>query len=224
MIELSYSLPFSDHVQTKKFVDILRRELKTEDDKDIKILIISALGKLALQPVVDSLVIIEDLIDQVRIFQYITDHLKLKSKKLIAHVLGVLTTIGEVGVIVYSSLIFQIKPALCQRLIDLACQCIYMHLSFANPLDITHMDCKIRCSCVALLGKLTSSSLGNEVQTILSHFIKDNDPRVRQEAFQALFLLHQRGVALHMQLYDKAVKVLKDDYEEVRKEGLKLIW
>ena len=91
------------------------------------------------------------------------------------------------------------------------------------------MDCKIRTACVSLLGTLcTNNSINNasaeEVKLILQHFLKDDDPRVRKAAFHALYIIHQKGHSLNIELYQQAVKVLSDDFEEVRQEGLKLIW
>ena len=73
-------IPFVELSQTVRLVTLLRRQLKVEDDNDIKvsfiqiwqilrdlkIMVINLLGKLAREPDVDSAVILEDLVSQVQ--------------------------------------------------------------------------------------------------------------------------------------------------------------
>jgi hypothetical protein len=113
-VEISYSLPFTDFANTKKALELVRRELKVEDDNDIKVLLISIMGRLAREPNVDASVIIEDLISQVTYVGIFLMFTKLsgKSRKVIAHTFQVLAMIGES------------KHGHNQRLIELACHCI----------------------------------------------------------------------------------------------------
>jgi glycyl-tRNA synthetase alpha subunit len=45
-----------------------------------------------------------------------------------------------------------------------------------------------------------------------------------KSATEALYAMHLRGINLDLKLYSQAVKLLKDDFEDVRMEAVKLIW
>ncbi|KAL3848604.1 hypothetical protein ACJMK2_019453 [Sinanodonta woodiana] len=139
-----------------------------------------------------------------------------ESNKVVAKLVTTLTTIGRSG---------PSCKELHQRLIGLAKQ----HLGNSSHL--------VRSSCLQLIGALTSpcqqrsevsssdldSSLPS-IQSLLSGFTHDQDPRVRSAAFEALLQLHHRGLQLEQGMYQQAVAALTDDYEGVRLVAVKLVW
>lgn len=62
-----------------------------------------------------------------------------------------------------------------------------------------------------------------EIQSIVSNFASDSDPRVRKSALDSLVQMHLRGCPLDLAIYNLSVSCLRDDYEEVRMGGLNLI-
>lgn len=76
-----------------------------------------------------------------------------------------------------------------------------------------------------LIGALaTIHDSENELLDLISKYTDSQDARVRAQAFSAILDMSSRGVKLPPSLYPRAVKALKDDYECVRKEALKLIY
>ncbi|KAI8088775.1 armadillo-type protein [Halteromyces radiatus] len=63
-----------------------------------------------------------------------------------------------------------------------------------------------------------------EVQTVISKYVLDADPRVRRSALNSLVEMHLCGCSLDQPLYYLAVESLSDDFEEVRLRGLDLVW
>ncbi|KAK3805117.1 MAG: armadillo-type protein, partial [Benniella sp.] len=63
-----------------------------------------------------------------------------------------------------------------------------------------------------------------DIQRIVSNYVTDPEPRVRKNACKALLELHRQGFKLGLALYDVATQALLDDYQEVRLEGLDLIF
>jgi integrator complex subunit 4 len=62
-----------------------------------------------------------------------------------------------------------------------------------------------------------------QVQTIVSNYAQDSDPRVRKSALNSLAQMHLRGCPLDLAIYNLSVSSLRDDYEEVRMGGLNLM-
>uniref|UniRef100_A0A3Q3GC62 Integrator complex subunit 4 n=1 Tax=Labrus bergylta TaxID=56723 RepID=A0A3Q3GC62_9LABR len=101
-----------------------------------------------------------------------------------------------------------------QRLIEVACK----HLSD------TYFG--VRNKCLQLLGclgvmdtPLTKENEGpgsRDVQSIISDYFGDQDPRVRTAAIKAMLQLHERGIKIHDIIYEQACRLLSDDYEQVR--------
>ncbi|XP_024133357.1 integrator complex subunit 4 isoform X1 [Oryzias melastigma] len=120
------------------------------------------------------------------------------------------------------------SPAVRLRLTEVA----YKHLSD------THFG--VRNKCLQLLGGLgvvdaplgkdsegpSSSSAGavREVQTIISDYFSDQDPRVRTAALKAMLQLHERGMKIHQIIYEQACRLLSDDYEQVRSAAVQMVW
>ncbi|KAK3805186.1 MAG: armadillo-type protein [Benniella sp.] len=63
-----------------------------------------------------------------------------------------------------------------------------------------------------------------DIQRIVSNYVTDPEPRVRKNACKALLELHRQGFKLGLALYDAATQALLDDYQEVRLEGLDLVF
>jgi len=63
-----------------------------------------------------------------------------------------------------------------------------------------------------------------DIQKILNGFMHDPDPRVRTASLSSLLHLHYSGIRLESYLYDSAVSMLHDDFEDVREQATKLIW
>ncbi|KAH8409022.1 hypothetical protein KR009_005317 [Drosophila setifemur] len=58
----------------------------------------------------------------------------------------------------------------------------------------------------------------------LAYYIDSQDSGVRAQALHALLTLGERGSLLPAVLYKRAVEAMKDDYETVRKEALRLVF
>ncbi|KAI7816574.1 armadillo-type protein, partial [Gamsiella multidivaricata] len=64
----------------------------------------------------------------------------------------------------------------------------------------------------------------HDIQLIVRNYVTDPEPRVRKNACKALLELHRQGFKLALEMYDVAVLALQDDYQEVRMEGLDIIY
>uniref|UniRef100_A0A671R5L0 Integrator complex subunit 4 n=1 Tax=Sinocyclocheilus anshuiensis TaxID=1608454 RepID=A0A671R5L0_9TELE len=120
------------------------------------------------------------------------------------------------------------KIAVIQRLIDVACK----HLSS------TYF--RVRNKCLQLLGclgtvdkplsKETDAGAGaqtspvRDVQSVISDYFQDQDPRVRTAAIKAMLQLHERGMKIQQTIYNQACKLLSDDYEQVRSAAVQMVW
>eukprot|EP00026_Physarum_polycephalum_P002165 Phypoly_transcript_02170.p1 GENE.Phypoly_transcript_02170~~Phypoly_transcript_02170.p1 ORF type:complete len:966 (+),score=91.89 Phypoly_transcript_02170:35-2932(+) len=192
LIQLS-NAPLSQDVP--KAVAILRRQLKIESDNDIKVLVIKILCTIACAPTVDSNIIIEDLLEQV----------KSTSRKVQLQVLKALLTISktrDMSGTWHLSIAPVVKAILSSP---------NPHIRAAAILLISYISDK-------------SAHTTDEVQKTLASFTEDPDPRVRAAAFHGMYIQHQRGIELDMKLYSTAVNVMNDDYELVRVEAIKIIW
>ncbi|XP_033119537.1 integrator complex subunit 4-like isoform X2 [Anneissia japonica] len=118
--------------------------------------------------------------------------------------------------------ICQVMPLamdLHQKLVMLA----YKHLS-----DSDHA---VRQQCLSIIGKLGVQDKplksGEKSETplqVLTEYAKDQDPRVRSSAFEAMLSLHQKGQVLEQSIYKQVYTALRDDSESVRLAALRLMW
>jgi hypothetical protein len=65
LLEIGDLTPFENSSESFQVLQFLRRQLKIEEDIDIKVVIVGILGKLALDPGIDAEIIIEDLLAEV---------------------------------------------------------------------------------------------------------------------------------------------------------------
>ncbi|XP_076001930.1 integrator complex subunit 4 isoform X2 [Genypterus blacodes] len=112
-----------------------------------------------------------------------------------------------------------------QRLIEVACKHLFD----------TYFG--VRNKCLQLLGCLGTvdtpltkeegpgTSMGvRDVQSVISDYFGDQDPRVRTAALKAMLQLHERGMKIHQIIYDQACRLLSDDYEQVRSAAVQMVW
>ncbi|CAF94968.1 unnamed protein product, partial [Tetraodon nigroviridis] len=63
-----------------------------------------------------------------------------------------------------------------------------------------------------------------DVQSIISDYFTDQDPRVRTAALKAMLQLHDGGVKIHEIIYEQACRLLWDDYQQVRSAAVRMVW
>ncbi|XP_059486442.1 integrator complex subunit 4 [Neocloeon triangulifer] len=88
----------------------------------------------------------------------------------------------------------------------------------------------VKCKCLEIIGILLpiegtsfkDSSLA--MLKLIATYTNYQEPRVRSAAFNAMIILHERGLKLDPSLYEEVCNALKDDYEIVRKNAMNLIW
>uniref|UniRef100_A0A3Q4G7S0 Clathrin/coatomer adaptor adaptin-like N-terminal domain-containing protein n=1 Tax=Neolamprologus brichardi TaxID=32507 RepID=A0A3Q4G7S0_NEOBR len=82
----------------------------------------------------------------------------------------------------------------------------------------------IMLKCLLLLSCLLRVDIILDVQSIISDYFGDQDPRVRTAALKAMLQLHERGMKIHQIIYDQACRLLTDDYEQVRSAAVQMVW
>ncbi|XP_063349669.1 integrator complex subunit 4 [Pelmatolapia mariae] len=190
-------------------VRILLEHYYKETDNSVRLKIASLLGLLSKTQGFSPDCIVDDAINTLS---------NEKSHQVLAQLLDTLLVIGTQ---------LPESPALRLRLIDVA----YKHLSD------TYFG--VRNKCLQLLGCLgmvdaplgkenegAGTSLGGlrDVQSIISDYFGDQDPRVRTAALKAMLQLHERGMKIHQIIYDQACRLLTDDYEQVRSAAVQMVW
>ncbi|KAM9853684.1 integrator complex subunit 4 [Aulostomus maculatus] len=201
-------------------VRILLEHYYKETDNSVRLKIASLLGLLSKTEGFSPDCIVDDAINTIN---------SEKSHQVLAQLLDTLLLIGTQ---------LPESPSLRQRLIEVACK----HLSD------THFG--VRNKCLQLLGCLgivdtvlnkdsegPGTSIGRrldvslltaggvrDVQSIISDYFGDQDPRVRTAALKAMLQLHERGMKIHQIIYDQACRLLADDYEQVRSAAVQMVW
>ncbi|XP_068572746.1 integrator complex subunit 4 [Cebidichthys violaceus] len=190
-------------------VRILLEHYYKETDNSVRLKIASLLGLLSKTQGFSPDCIVDDAINTLN---------NEKSHQVLAQLLDTLLVIGTQ---------LPESPAVRQRLIEMACK----HLSD------TYFG--VRNKCLKLLGCLgtvdapltkdnegvgTSSGGVRDVQSIISDYFGDQDPRVRTAALKAMLQLHERGMKIHEIIYDQACRLLIDDYEQVRSAAVQMVW
>ncbi|CAJ1066328.1 LOW QUALITY PROTEIN: integrator complex subunit 4-like [Xyrichtys novacula] len=190
-------------------VRILLEHYYKETDNSVRLKIASLLGLLSKTQGFSPDCIIDDAINTLS---------NEKSHQVLAQLLDTLLVIGSQ---------LPESPAIRQRLIEMACK----HLSD------TYFG--VRNKCLQLLGCLgmadtpltkdnegpgTSLVGSKDVQSIISDYFGDQDPRVRTAALKAMLQLHERGIKIHEIIYEQACRLLLDDYEQVRSAAVQMVW
>ncbi|XP_005938035.2 integrator complex subunit 4 [Haplochromis burtoni] len=190
-------------------VRILLEHYYKETDNSVRLKIASLLGLLSKTQGFSPDCIVDDAINTLS---------NEKSHQVLAQLLDTLLVIGTQ---------LPESPALRLRLVEVA----YKHLSD------TYFG--VRNKCLQLLGCLgmvdaplgkenegAGTSLGGlrDVQSIISDYFGDQDPRVRTAALKAMLQLHERGMKIHQIIYDQACRLLTDDYEQVRSAAVQMVW
>ncbi|KAG7222063.1 hypothetical protein INR49_016762 [Caranx melampygus] len=189
-------------------VRILLEHYYKETDNSVRLKIASLLGLLSKTQGFSPDCIVDDTINALS---------NEKSHQVLAQLLDTLLVIGSQ---------LPESPTLRQRLVEVACK----HLSD------TYFG--VRNKCLQLLGCLgmvdtplnkdegLGTSIGGvrDVQSIISDYFGDQDPRVRTAAIKATLQLHERGMKIHQIIYEQACRLLSDDYEQVRSAAVQMVW
>ncbi|XP_030600252.1 integrator complex subunit 4 [Archocentrus centrarchus] len=190
-------------------IRILLEHYYKETDNSVRLKIASLLGLLSKTQGFSPDCIVDDAINTLS---------NEKSHQVLAQLLDTLLVIGTQ---------LPESNAVRLRLIEVA----YKHLSD------TYFG--VRNKCLQLLGCLgmvdaplgkenegAGTSLGGlrDVQSIISDYFGDQDPRVRTAALKAMLQLHERGMKVHQIIYDQACRLLTDDYEQVRSAAVQMVW
>ncbi|KAJ0063528.1 hypothetical protein NL108_003804, partial [Boleophthalmus pectinirostris] len=207
---LQYLLQFARRAVEAESVEgvirILLEHYYKETDNSVRLKIASLIGHLSKTPGFRPDCIVEDTINTLN---------NEKSHQVLAQLLHSLLLIGSQ---------LTDTPSVRQRLVQVSCQ----HLSD------TYFG--VRNNCLQLLGcvGLTSGALSldkdsatggqKDVQSIISDYFGDQDPRVRTSALKAMLQLHSRGMTIQQDIYDQACRLLSDDYEQVRSAAVQMVW
>ncbi|XP_023126456.1 integrator complex subunit 4 isoform X3 [Amphiprion ocellaris] len=210
---LQYLLTFSrkpvEAESVEGVVRILLEHYYKETDSSVRLKIASLLGLLSKTPGFSPDCIVDDAINTLS---------SEKSHQVLAQLLDSLLVIGSQ---------LPESPAVRLRLIEVA----YKNLSDSSF--------GVRTKCLQLLGclGLLEAPLGKDsdgpgpslaamrdVQSIISDYFGDQDPRVRTAALKAMLQLHERGMKIHQIIYDQACRLLSDDYEQVRSAAVQMVW
>ncbi|XP_063061421.1 integrator complex subunit 4 [Engraulis encrasicolus] len=191
-------------------VRILLEHYYKETDTSVRLKIASLLGLLSKTQGFSPDCIVDDAISTLN---------NEKSHQVLAQLLDTLLVIGTQ---------LPDSVAITQRLIEVACK----HLSD------TYFG--VRNKCLHLLGCLgtvdkpltkesdaTAAAPGapsRDVQSVISDYFADQDPRVRTAAIKAMLQLHDRGMKLQQTIYSQACKLLNDDYEQVRSAAVQMVF
>ncbi|XP_068173263.1 integrator complex subunit 4 [Antennarius striatus] len=209
---LQYLLQFARKpVETESVEGVVRILLEhyyKETDNSVRLKIASLLGLLSKTPGFSPDGIVNDAINTLS---------NEKSHQVLAQLMDTLLVIGTQ---------LPESSAVRQRLIEVACK----HLN--------DMYFGVRNKCLQLLGCLgmvdcplakeegpgAPSGGLRDVQSIISDFFGDQDPRVRTAALKAMLQLHERGMKIQEIIYEQACRLLSDDYEQVRSAAVQMVW
>lgn len=202
--------------ERESLLKIARKNVYSEGDKGVKILLIQILQNALEATTVDGRGVVEDLLNQLQ------------------------ADSTEVRVQVYDAIAYIIKIGRLQRNSNSDINTIraLITTSIAELSDRHH---RVRSAVLQLVSQLapllrtsdvqTNASEGkqagysqHDIQVIISNYVTDPEPRVRKNALKALLGLHREGFKIGLVMYDVAILAILDDYQEVRMEGLDLIF
>ncbi|KAF9571607.1 Integrator complex subunit 4 [Mortierella alpina] len=226
-----------------RLVENARRKLYSEGDKGAKILLIQVLQNALEATRIDGRGVVEDLLNQVRRSLLHSDWLPAIQKHHADqhnnswYFWQLQADSTEVRVQVYDAISYIIKIGRLPRnsTSDINTIRALIITSIADLKDRHH---RIRSAVLQLISRLAplltmseaiamSSQQGysrHDIQVIISNYATDPEPRVRKNALKALLEIHRQGFRLALVMYDVCILALIDDYQEVRMEGLDLIY
>ncbi|XP_008307693.1 integrator complex subunit 4 isoform X2 [Cynoglossus semilaevis] len=192
-------------------VRILLEYYYKETDNSVRLKIASLLGLLSKTQGFSPDCIVDDAINTL---------VNEKSHQVLAQLLDTLLVIGSQ---------LPESPSVRQMLVEVACK----HLS--DSYFGVRNKCLQLLGCLGLVdtplnkdsdgvGTLRHTGAQRDVQTIISDYFGDQDPRVRTAAIKAMLQLHERGMKIQQIIYDQACRLLSDDYEQVRSAAVQMVW
>ncbi|KAG0033116.1 Integrator complex subunit 4 [Podila clonocystis] len=200
-----------------RLLEIARKKLYTESNKGAKVLLIHVVQATLEATDADGRGPVEDLLNQlqadsteVRVQVYDTISYIVKIDKLPRQSLSDINTIR--GLITTS------VAGLKDR---------HHRIRSAVLQLISHLAPVLKVAKVTTSQPTTGPKAGysqHDIQVIVSNYVTDPEPRVRKNALKALLDLHRQGFKLGLLMYDVAILALDDDYQEVRLQGLELIF
>ncbi|KAF8935320.1 Integrator complex subunit 4 [Haplosporangium gracile] len=202
--------------ERESLLKIARKNVYTEGDKGVKILLIQILQNALEATTVDGRGVVEDLLNQLQ------------------------ADSTEVRVQVYDAIAYIIKIGRLQRNSNSDINTIRA-LIITSIAELSDRHHRVRSAVLQLVSQLapllrtsdvqTNTSEGkqtgysqHDIQVIISNYVTDPEPRVRKNALKALLGLHREGFKIGLVMYDVAILAILDDYQEVRMEGLDLIF
>ncbi|KAG0046380.1 Integrator complex subunit 4 [Gryganskiella cystojenkinii] len=199
-----------------RLLQMARRKLYSEDDKGIRILLVQVLQNTMEYTNMNGREVIEDLLNQLRAD---STEVRVQVYDAISHLVSIGRLLGDSASNVNTA----------RALITMAVS------------ELTDRHHRIRSAVLQLIAQLTplvnaesrddhtflvtnEQYSQNDLQVIISNYVTDPEPRVRKSALRSLLDLHSKGFKLALTIYDVAIVALVDDYQEVRMEGLDLVY
>ncbi|XP_063238670.1 integrator complex subunit 4 isoform X4 [Bacillus rossius redtenbacheri] len=201
LIRMSDSLRFQED-DMASVVKKLCEHFHQESEAAVRTKMLALLGSISQERGAEPQSIMDDIVQLLK---------KEESHKVIAQGMSSLLRIGK---------LLSGNTAVHQKLVTVAKQYLT---------DTSHV---VKCRCLELLGDLlpvAGASVSDLAATqVTLHLVGDyghcDEPRVRAAAFKAMVTLHERGLKLDAVIYSEVCAALRDDYEIVRQEALKLVW
>ncbi|KAG0207665.1 Integrator complex subunit 4 [Mortierella sp. NVP41] len=204
--------------ERESLLNIARKNVYTEGDKEVKILLIQILQNTLEATTIDGRGIIEDLLNQL---QADSTEVRVQVYDAIAYIIKThWVTLPD------PVLLLQIGRLQRKSTSDINTIRALITTSIAELSDRHH---RVRSAVLQLVSQLAplvrksdvlaTSPEGkqggysqHDIQVIISNYVTDPEPRVR------------KGFKIGLVLYDVAILAILDDYQEVRMEGLDLIF
>ncbi|XP_063238652.1 integrator complex subunit 4 isoform X2 [Bacillus rossius redtenbacheri] len=218
LIRMSDSLRFQED-DMASVVKKLCEHFHQESEAAVRTKMLALLGSISQERGAEPQSIMDDIVQLLK---------KEESHKVIAQGMSSLLRIGK---------LLSGNTAVHQKLVTVAKQ-VCTDACIACPSEIkvhkylTDTSHVVKCRCLELLGDLlpvAGASVSDLAATqVTLHLVGDyghcDEPRVRAAAFKAMVTLHERGLKLDAVIYSEVCAALRDDYEIVRQEALKLVW
>ncbi|KAG0304982.1 Integrator complex subunit 4 [Dissophora globulifera] len=205
----------SDH-QRVRLVDISQRMLYSESDKGAKILLINVLQNVLEATAMDGRSVVEHLLNQ----------LHADSTEVRVQVYDAISAIVKTGKLPRNNIsdVNTIRALITTAIAELNDR--HHRIRSAVLQLVAHLAPMLKASDLPLIptSKQQQGYSQHDIQLIISNYVTDPEPRVRKNACKALLDLHRQGFKLGLVMYDVAILALLDDYQEVRMEGLDLIY